>query len=113
MSIVYARPRHDLERVLASRPREELAGAEPKGPVVGHRSADRDTEEAFSSVPYEKGRVFLTTSTVKFGRERVAAFMRGYFEQFFLQERHQRALRENSSGESAGPFFRARRPRSR
>src|SRR5260221_7040948 len=83
MSIVYGEGRDMMERVLGLKAlREELAARNPKDQWLAIDLRDRDPEEAFSSVPYEKGRLFLTYLDVKFGRERFDAFLRGYFEHF-------------------------------
>jgi aminopeptidase N len=72
-----------MERVLGLKAlREELATRNPKDQWLAIDLRDRDPEEAFSSVPYEKGRLFLTYLDVKFGRERFDAFLRGYFDHF-------------------------------
>jgi aminopeptidase N len=83
MSIVYGEGREMMERVLGLKAlREELATRNPKDQWLAIDLRDRDPEEAFSSVPYEKGRLFLTYLDVKFGRERFDAFLRGYFDHF-------------------------------
>ncbi|NBD96335.1 MAG: aminopeptidase [Gammaproteobacteria bacterium] len=44
--------------------------------------ADRDPEEAFMAVPYDMGRFFLDWLEARFGRERLDAFLRDYFDHF-------------------------------
>jgi leukotriene-A4 hydrolase len=83
MNSVYGEGREMMERVLGLRAlREELATRNPKDQWLAIDLRDRDPEEAFGSVPYEKGRLFLTYLDVKFGRERFDAFLRGYFDHF-------------------------------
>jgi aminopeptidase N len=83
MNIVYGEGREMMERVLGLKAlREDLATRNPKDQWLAIDLRDRDPEEAFSSVPYEKGRLFLTYLDVKFGRERFDAFLRGYFDHF-------------------------------
>jgi leukotriene-A4 hydrolase len=83
MNIVYGEGREMMERVLGLKAlREDLATRSPKDQWLAIDLRDRDPEEAFSSVPYEKGRLFLTYLDVKFGRERFDAFLRGYFDHF-------------------------------
>lgn len=45
----------------------------------------RDPDEAFSDVPYEKGRFFVGFLESRLGRERLDAFLRGYFDRFAFQ----------------------------
>jgi leukotriene-A4 hydrolase len=45
----------------------------------------RDPDDAFSDVPYEKGRFFLGFLESRLGRERLDAFLRGYFDHFAFQ----------------------------
>ena len=83
MNIVYGEGREMMERVLGlGTLREDLATRNPKDQWLAIDLRDRDPEEAFSGVPYEKGRLFLTYLDVKFGRERFDAFLRGYFDHF-------------------------------
>jgi leukotriene-A4 hydrolase len=83
MNIVYGEGREMMERVLGLKAlREDLATRSPKDQWLAIDLRDRDPEEAFSSVPREKGRLFLTYLDVKFGRERFDAFLRGYFDHF-------------------------------
>jgi leukotriene-A4 hydrolase len=83
MNVVYGEGRETMERVLRQKAlREDLATRNPKDQWLAIDLRDRDPEEAFSSVPYEKGRLFLTYLDVKFGRERFDAFLRGYIDHF-------------------------------
>ena len=83
MNTVYGEGREMMERVLGLRTlREDLATLDPKDQSLAIDLRDRDPDEGFNSVPYEKGRLFLTFLDVKFGRERFDAFLRGYFDHF-------------------------------
>jgi leukotriene-A4 hydrolase len=83
MNAVYGEGREMMERVLGLRSlREEFATLTPKDQWLAVDLRDRDPEEAFSSVPDEKGRLFLTFLDARFGRERFDAFLRGYFDHF-------------------------------
>src|ERR1700674_356344 len=78
MNSVYGEGREMMDRVLGLKAlREDLATRNPKDQWLAIDLRDRDPEEAFSSVPSEKGRLFLTYLDVKFGRERFDAFLRG------------------------------------
>jgi len=83
MNSVYGEGREMMERVLGLKAlREDLATRVPKDQWLAIDLRDRDPEEAFSSVPSEKGRLFLTYLDVRFGRERFDPFLRGYFDHF-------------------------------
>jgi hypothetical protein len=45
----------------------------------------RDPDDAFSDVPYEKGRLFIGFLESRLGRERLDAFLRDYFQRFAFQ----------------------------
>ncbi len=45
----------------------------------------RDPDDAFSQVPYEKGRLLLTFMESRMGRARLDTFLRGYFDHFAFQ----------------------------
>ncbi len=83
MNAVYGEQRAAIEAVLdLGALRENLVALNPKDQVLAIDLRDRDPELGFSSVPYEKGRLFLTYLDAKFGRDRFDAFLRGYFEHF-------------------------------
>jgi aminopeptidase N len=83
MNAMYGEGREMMERVLGLKTlREDLATRNPKDQWLAIDLRDRDPEEAFSSVPSEKGRLFLTYLDAKFGRERFDAFVRGYIDHF-------------------------------
>ncbi len=80
---VYGERRAAMEAVLdLGAMRENLATLNPKDQVLAIDLRGRDPELGFSSVPYEKGRLFLNYLDAKFGRDRFDAFLRGYFEHF-------------------------------
>jgi leukotriene-A4 hydrolase len=83
MSAVYGEQRAAMEAVLdLGGFREDLAALNPQDQVLAIDLRDRNPELGFNSVPYEKGRLFLTYLDAKFGRDRFDAFLRGYFEHF-------------------------------
>jgi leukotriene-A4 hydrolase len=83
MSSVYGERREMMEQVLRLRTlREDLATLNAKDQWLAIDLRDRDPEAAFSTVPHEKGLLFLSYLDVKFGRERFDAFLRGYVEHF-------------------------------
>jgi aminopeptidase N len=107
MSEVYGEQRASMEAVLAlKRLRDNLATLKPQDQVLAIDLRDRDPELAFSEVPYEKGRLFLTYLDAKFGRDRFDAFLRGYFEHFAFKsittEQFNEYLWQNLSDHFAG-----------
>jgi leukotriene-A4 hydrolase len=83
MNAVYGEQRASMEAVLGLKSlREDLAKLKPQDQVLAIDLRDRDPELAFSTVPYEKGRLFLSYLDAKFGRDRFDAFLRGYFDHF-------------------------------
>ena len=70
-------------------------------PTLTHLYVDlagRDPDDGFSTVPYEKGNLYLTLLERHFGRERWDEYLRGYFERFAFEslttERFLEDLRE-------------------
>jgi aminopeptidase N len=86
MNAVYGEQRESMERVLGLESlRQDLAKLPPKDQVLAIDLRDRDPDLAFSAVPYQKGRLFLSYLDAKFGRDRFDAFLRGYFDHFALK----------------------------
>ena len=83
MTAVYGEQRSSMEAVLGLKTlRDDLAKLKPADQVLAIDLQDRDPAEAFSSIPYEKGRLFLNYLDAKFGRESFDAFLKGYFDHF-------------------------------
>lgn len=83
---VYGRPRADMEAVLGRRTvEEEMATLEDKDEILHVDLKGRDPDEGFTTVPYEKGALFLLHLEKTFGRPRFDAFLRGYFQRFAFQ----------------------------
>jgi len=86
INAVYGEKREMMERVLGYRTlQSDLAKLKPEDQVLAIDLRGRDPSIVFSSIPYEKGRLFLTYLDAKFGRERFDAFLRGYFDHFAFQ----------------------------
>jgi leukotriene-A4 hydrolase len=83
MNSVYGEQRAAMEAVLGLRSlRENLATLKPLDQALAVDLRNRDPDEIFTLVPYEKGRLFLNFLAAKFGRERFDAFLKGYFDHF-------------------------------
>lgn len=62
--------------------REELRSLPPGEQVLRLDMTGRDPDEPSTSIPYDKGSLFLTALEGAFGRERFDAYLRGYFGRF-------------------------------
>jgi leukotriene-A4 hydrolase len=83
MTAVYGEQRASMEAVLGLNSlRADLAKLKPADQILAIDLRDRDPDEVFSEIPYEKGRLFLIYLDAKFGRERFDAFLRSYFDHF-------------------------------
>ena len=83
VNAVYGEQRESMEAVLGLQSlREDLAKLKPQDQGLAIDLRDRDPGLAFSTVPYEKGRLFLSYLDAKFGRDRFDAFLRSYFDHF-------------------------------
>jgi leukotriene-A4 hydrolase len=83
MTAVYGEQRSSMEAVLGLKTlRDDLATLKPADQVLAIDLQDRDPLEAFSSIPSEKGRLFLNYLDALFGREHFDAFLKGYFDHF-------------------------------
>ncbi|MCW5962601.1 MAG: M1 family metallopeptidase [Bryobacterales bacterium] len=77
---LYGKERADLEAVLAyNELLEEMETLPPRDQVLYVDLAGRDPDEGFTSVPYEKGALFLTAIEQAVGRETFDEFLRDYF----------------------------------
>ncbi len=97
---VYGEQRASMEAVLDLQSlRAEMTELNPLDQELNIDLRDRDPALAFSRVPYEKGRLFLSYLDAKFGRDRFDAFLRGYFDRFAFKsittEQFNRYLTEN------------------
>lgn len=83
---LYGKERADLEAVLAyNELLEEMEALPAKDQVLYVDLAGRDPDEGFTSVPYEKGALFLTAIERAVGRDAFDDFLREYFSQHSFQ----------------------------
>jgi len=83
---VYGEKREMMDRALGLRELEAtLAKLDPKDQVLAIDLRGRDPDGAFSTVPAEKGRLFLTYLDARFGREHFDEFLKDYFDHFAFQ----------------------------
>ena len=65
--------------------KEELVQLDDAAQILARDLSDQDPEQAFTSVPYDKGRLFLVWLEERFGRETFDAFLRDYFDRFAFE----------------------------
>lgn len=79
---LYGRDRADMEAVLGMAELRAELGRLPQRDQILHVDLDgRDPDDGMTQVPYEKGSLFLRTLEQTFGRARLDAFLRAYFEE--------------------------------
>lgn len=80
---VYGKDRAVMEAVLGKQElRSEISKFDPKDEVLHIDLKGRDPDDGMTRVAYEKGALFLTALEKAVGREKLDAFLKGYFEHF-------------------------------
>jgi leukotriene-A4 hydrolase len=83
---LYGRQREEMEAALGRQDLEdEIAALDERSEILHIDLKDRDPEDCFTKVPYEKGALFLRQLEETFGRADFDAFLRGYFDRFAFQ----------------------------
>lgn len=83
---VYGRARADMEAALGLRElEEEMATLDDRDEILHVDLEGRDPDEGFTSVPYQKGTLFLLHLEQTFGRAQFDRFLRSYFNHFAFQ----------------------------
>ncbi|MEI5639914.1 MULTISPECIES: M1 family metallopeptidase [unclassified Pseudoalteromonas] len=83
MEEVFGRDRAVMEQALdAAGLRAQLKTIDAPDTRLNLKLNGRDPDDAFSSVPYTKGQLFLIYLEEQFGRERFDAFVKTYFDTF-------------------------------
>ena len=79
---VYGKPRADMEAMIGLKDLEDSRKTidVPKDRTLLPDLTGRDPDDAYSTVPYEQGALFLTFLEAKFGRARFDAFLRRWFD---------------------------------
>lgn len=79
---LYGKERAEMEAVIGYQGLlEEMKSLPEKDQILYVDLNGRDPDEGFTSVPYEKGALFLRTLEQVVGREKFDGFLRGYFGQ--------------------------------
>ena len=80
---VYGKDQERMEAVLGRQDlQENLDDFEERDEILYVDLKDRDPDDGFTKVPYEKGALFLRHLEDAFGRERFDVFVRNYFDHF-------------------------------
>ena len=87
---LYGKERYEMEDTLGLQSlQRDVADLTGSGDAALTRLATdlkgKDPDDAFSEVPYEKGRLFLGFLESRLGRAELDKFLRGYFDQFAFQ----------------------------
>ena len=83
---LYGSERAEMEATLEyTGLRESLESLPEPAQVLARDLSDDDPEQAFTAVPYDKGRLFLVWLEDRFGRETFDAFLREYFDAFAFE----------------------------
>lgn len=86
MEEVYGKKRAKMEATLGYRGLvESLKEVPEKDSILHIEIANRDPDEAFTSIPYDKGHLFLTYLEERFGRKKFDTFLRQYFDKHAFQ----------------------------
>lgn len=83
---VYGKERADMDEVLAfTKLKADLKTIPPKDQILHIDLAGRDPDDGMTSIPYDKGALFIRTLEETFGRERFDRFLHAYFDHFAFQ----------------------------
>lgn len=83
MELVYGKNRFNMESVLGYQDLEaDIADLTPAYQHLAIDLRDKDPDDAFSDVPYEKGALLLTEIESKIGRDAFDAYLKQYFSDF-------------------------------
>jgi leukotriene-A4 hydrolase len=79
---VYGKPRADMERMIGVSDLEDSRATltVPRDKTLLPDMTGRDPDDAYSSVPYEQGALFLAFLEAKYGRSEFDAFLRKWFD---------------------------------
>jgi hypothetical protein len=84
---VYGKPRADMEAMIGVRDLEEARATidVPRDRSLLPDLTGRDPDDAYSTVPYEQGALFLTFLEAKYGRDAFDAFLKRWFDTHAFQ----------------------------
>jgi len=80
---IYGQRRERMEAVLGYQDlQEELKSHPAKDQILNINLDGRDPDDGMTEIPYEKGALFLTAVEQQFGREKLDAYLKNYFDHF-------------------------------
>src|SRR5687767_10383468 len=84
---VYGKPRADMEAMIGASDLQESRATitVPRDKTLLPDMKGRDPDDAYSSVPYEQGALFLTFLEAKYGRATFDAFVKRWFDSHAFQ----------------------------
>ncbi len=83
---LYGKRRAEMEAVLGYQDlQDELKSRPPADQILHIDLAGRDPDDAVTSIPYEKGALFLRQIEQVFGRQKFDAYLKDYFDHFAFQ----------------------------
>ena len=83
---LYGKDRAEMEAALGRHQlEEEMAHLAPRDQILHIDLKGRDPDDGATSVPYEKGYLFLLQLEKTFGRERFDNYLRSYFDRYSFQ----------------------------
>lgn len=86
MEAVFGKERAIMEQALDTQGlKAQIKALPPKDTILYIDLAGRDPDDAFSSIPYTKGQLFLIYLEQQFGREKFDAFLLQYFNDHAFQ----------------------------
>jgi aminopeptidase N len=86
VDLQFGQKRGDMERVLGLADlKESMSHLDQADWSLVRKEAAKDPDAVFSSVPYERGNLFLTWLETQYGRPAFDAFLRGWFDDHAFQ----------------------------
>jgi leukotriene-A4 hydrolase len=83
---IYGRRREEMEAVLGYQDlQDELKSQPARDQILAIDLTGRDPDEGMTDIPYEKGALFLRAVEQAFGREKLDAYLKSYFDHFAFQ----------------------------
>ena len=83
---IYGRELAEMDQVLAlAKLKEDMKKLPAKEQILHIDLTGRDPDDGVTSVPYDKGALFIRTLEEAFGRERFDRFLKAYFDHFAFQ----------------------------
>ena len=80
---IYGRSREEMEAALGYQDlQDELKTQKPHDQILAIDLKGRDPDDGMTDIPYEKGALFLRAVEQAFGREKLDAYLKSYFDNF-------------------------------